>query len=142
MRTGWIAVASVVLACCAALPDVASAQRVIKPMRTPDDLRLSPAAAWIGASKLPGQDGTLANLSYVAGFFDAVALFESNALKIKEVSAALDGMDLEQVTESVTKFYQDNPQWRDFLPAVVIIGVLPRIRKGLPPVPPVGSSRD
>jgi len=78
------------------------------------------------------------NLSYVAGFFDAIALFELNSSKMAGISTALDGMDLTQVVDSVTKFYRENPQWRDYHPALVIIAVLPRIRKGLPPVPPQG----
>ena len=133
----FITVAIMVIACCTFATD-AAAQRAIKPMRTADDLLLSPSTAWLGATQLPGQGGTMVNLSYVAGFFDAVALFDLNAPRIKEVSAALERMDLAQVTDSVTKFYRENPQWRDYHPALVIIGVLPRIRKGLSPVPPGG----
>jgi hypothetical protein len=46
---------------------------------------------WIAVTKLPEPQGTMVNLAYVAGFFDAVALFELTSPKIEGVSAALDG---------------------------------------------------
>jgi hypothetical protein len=120
----------------------AAAQRTIKPVPTPKDLLLTPATVWITATKLPEPQGAMVHSSYVAGFFDAVALFELNSSKMGGVSAALEGMDFAQVIDSVTKFYRENPQWRDWHPALVITAVLPRIRKGLPPVPPEGIAND
>jgi hypothetical protein len=113
------------------------AQRTIKPMRNPRELLLNPSTAWIGATALPGDTGTMVNLSYVAGFFDAVALLDLNSSKLKEVSAALEGMDFLQVTDSLTKFYKENPQWRDYHPALVIITILPDLK--LHPVATLGT---
>lgn len=78
----------------------------------------------------------LAQLHYINGFLDAVAYWEARPQKLRRWSSECKGMDIQQLVDTVNKFYEDYPQWRDRPPAFVVAIVIPRLRKGLPPMPP------
>lgn len=118
--------------CCLGLSAGADDIRRIRPIRSPDDMRLTLASAWTRESS-PGQT-QLFKMAYVAGFWDAVSLNEAGSQAIQEWTRELAGMDIEQIVATMDKFYSDYPQWRDWSPAIVLVGIVPRLRKGLPPV--------
>ena len=111
-------------------------KRIIKPTKRIEDLRLMPSL-WDEISKLPATEIDLILSTYVSGFWDALLLMECKAPTIQGLSSKYEGMSIEQVVEVMEKFYRENPQWRgrDFMPAFVLTVVIPRIRRGLPPLP-------
>ncbi len=130
--------------------------RVVKPVKSPDELILMPGSFWtelnnfVRFGELDTLEREMIQLAYVHGFLDAVALFEVGTFfegdqsKIWELSSVCEGMDVRQIVDTINKFYKDYPQWRDLAPAAVISGVIPRLRKGLPPIPPdtTGNERE
>lgn len=116
-------------------------RRIIKPLKKGEALIVS--NIWWAVSELSETDQKLIKSSYVQGFWDALTLVEAETLTIKGVrsfyahlSADYEGMDISQIVDTMDKFYQDNPQWRNISPSTVMVVVIPRLRKGLSPLPP------
>lgn len=85
-----------------------------------------------------GLDRATQNLvytSYIAGFLDAAQLEEAGATSIKEFLARCEGLNLGKLTETMSKFYLENPQWRNTKPAEILTVVAPRLKEGLTPFP-------
>ena len=110
--------------------------RVIRPIKGSNDIRMSPSL-YPEVLKLSPEERSLIQTSYVQGFWDALTMFQSP--KAKDLFAAYDGMAIDQIVETMHKFYKDNPQWRDVKPALVLAVVIPRTRKGLSPIPKKGE---
>ncbi len=117
-------------------------ERIIKPIRSPDDILLTPSV-YEKISKLDETEQQISYSTYVAGFLDAVVLQEaekiqknpSYSLNIKQFLEECQGMSIGQLADTMLMFYKENPQWRDMKPVIVLISVIPRLRKGLPPIP-------
>jgi len=108
--------------------------RIIKPVKRIEDIMLTPSD-YAEVSKLSEIEQKLLYLYYVTGFVDAVVLEEANAFAIKQFLQECEGMDMEQLVDTMLKFYRENPQWRDRKPSIVLTVVIPRLRRGLTPFP-------
>ena len=122
---------------------------ILKPIRSLQDTNFADAEEFIlDKEKKAGMEQTnidLLRLMYIRGFFDAVeaegmgkgtghTFWNPNLLE------DLQGMDLKQIRDTMVKFYNDYPQFRDEQPSMVIMKTLPRLKKGLLPVPAAYSA--
>lgn len=73
--------------------------------------------------------------SYIAGFLDAAQLEEAGVTSIKEFLSRCEGLNLGKLTETMSKFYLENPQWRNTRPSEILTVVAPRLKEGLTPFP-------
>ena len=85
----------------------------------------------------PSRLTDFAKIAYVQGFWDAITLLDAKAPAIPRLSKDYDGMSISQIVSTMNRFYSDNPQWRDYNPAIVLLVVIPRLRKGLSPLEPL-----
>lgn len=137
-------IAALLLSASPALPLGAQpSPRVIRPPGRDTPVVLWPGEFLWDSTSAPSSELEVAKLAYVQGFWDAITLMDAKAKALPQLSAQYDGMTVTQVVATMDKFYRENPQWRDYKPAVVLVTIIPRMRKGLPPVPPdtVGSPR-
>lgn len=75
--------------------------------------------------------------AYVRGYMDALLLTYHTPKLAKNTMDGLQGMSVEQIIDSIKSFYSDYPYLKDkYFPSGVISNVLPRLRKGLPPIEP------
>ena len=113
----------------------------IKPIKSLEDIGVLPSEAFIAEGLAPIEKGVV-QMAYVRGFFDAIQIVSglSHTGNFRKAPYAilseLEGMDYEQVADTIIKFYADYPQYRDYHPSFVIMYVLPRLRKGLHPIEP------
>lgn len=138
MRIRMLRLATVLVAVMA-FANSGSAQAQRRVIRAPG--ADAPVVLWPGSFLWDSTSGPsalldAAKLAYVQGFWDAITLMDAKAQAIPQLSKQYDGMTIDQVVATMDKFYHDNPQWRDYKPAFVLVAILPRIRQGLPPLPP------
>jgi len=74
-------------------------------------------------------------ISYVAGFLDAMQIEWADDGAAKKFLDDCKGLTLGQLVDAMTKFYQENPKWRDIEPAKILTVIIPRLQQGLTPVP-------
>lgn len=127
-----LALAGALLFTAVVIPDE---KRVIRPIKDVKDIRLSPSV-YPEVLDLPPTERSLIETSYIQGFWDALTLIQHQSPRAKDLFVAYDGMAVDQIVETMHKFYKDNPQWRDMKPALILAMVIPRIRKGLSPILP------
>jgi hypothetical protein len=77
----------------------------------------------------------LVYVSYVAGFVDAMQLNSIDNGVAKKFLEECQDLTLGDLIDMSVSFKQDNAQWRDIPPAVVMTVVIPRIKQGLSPFP-------
>jgi hypothetical protein len=116
-------------------------RRLIKPVKDPKDAAVTPSL-YPELSSLAERERKLIEKVYVSAFWDGLTLAQIRPSIVKELfsaddgmDSADDGMDIEQVADTMHRFYADNPQWRETKPSVLIAGVIPRLRKRQKPFP-------
>ena len=107
----------------------------LRPLKSESDLQLLGSKTWASFSKFSPEDEYRLKIAYLRGFFDALQYAQVAPLKAKNVFLALKGADLNTLVTRVNEFYQRYPRHRGYTPASVILFILPRLLKGLPPVP-------
>lgn len=107
----------------------------IKPVTSSSDIKAFSSQGWLTMKGLPTKDHYLFKIAYLRGFLDAVQFAEVAPGKTTQILDDLKGLDLKQLTDDIDKFYQDNPQYQAYSPAVVMLVILPRIRAGKSPIP-------
>ena len=108
--------------------------RVIKPVTSLDDIVLTRSLYdAVALDDMTTQKFTF--MAYIAGFLDALQLEEVNETEIKQFLIDCEGMTLGQLSEMMLKFYKENPELRNTKPADFLIGIVPKLRKGLSLVP-------
>jgi hypothetical protein len=116
------------------IPTLANEGGVIGPIEGIEDIFLLDGHQWCKASDLSESEGTIMQLAYIRGFWDALSYFDLACPKIDELRQEYHGMTLKQILDTLNKFYTDHPQWQEWPPATVMFYVIPRLRKGLSPV--------
>ena len=135
-RTGSLLslVLAVSLALCAA-PAFAQETYQINPVNGSSDIKAFSSQGWLTMKGLPSKDHYLFKIAYLRGFLDAVQFAEVAPGKTTQILDDLQGMDLKKLADEIDKFYQDNPQYQAYSPAVVMLVILPRIKEGKSPIP-------
>jgi hypothetical protein len=111
-------------------------------------MSLSESSLWIEGDEA-NQSPDIASASrmaYVRGFLEAQQLWEweiqlakhvGGPHPIRDVTHTLDGATYEEVVDLMMRFYKENPEYHRVAdPAVVIIGIVPRLRRGEAAIPP------
>ncbi|MEW6374269.1 MAG: hypothetical protein AB1502_00565 [Thermodesulfobacteriota bacterium] len=131
---GWGLVLVLVL-----VPQLLFAQEIgfIKPMiyGEIDKLQLLSPEIWLMEGKsLSSVERELLQVSYLRGLYDAFQLSNVGWASIYSILIDLAGTDLVQVREEMNRFYRDHSEMKDIPPSIVLLEILPKIRKGLSPV--------
>jgi hypothetical protein len=121
----------------AANPGFAQETFQIKPVDSSSDIKAFSSQGWLTMKGLPSKDHYLFKIAYLRGFLDAVQFAEVAPGKTTQVLDELNGTDLKQLADDIDKFYQENPQYQAYSPAVVMLVILPRIKAGKSPIPEV-----
>jgi hypothetical protein len=77
----------------------------------------------------------LVYISYIAGFVDAMEMNSINNQVAKKFIQDCSGLTLGNLIDLMTDPKDDGCQWRNVSPAVALTVVIPRLRKGLSPLP-------
>jgi len=116
--------------------DSAPAQRYrLRVLRGEQDFQLLSSKTWASFKHFGADDEYRLKIAYLRGFFDALQYAQVAPWRAKNVFVALKGQDLNAIVTKINDFYARYPQHRQYTPATVILIVLPRLSKGLPPVP-------
>jgi len=118
-----------------AWPASAEEKFVIKPINDAAEIKTFSSQGWLSMEGLPPKDHYLLKISYLRGFMDAIQFAEIAPGQTTQVLEDLNGLDLKELADQIDKFYQDNPQYQSYSPAVVVLVILPRIKAGKPPIP-------
>ncbi|MBU1740417.1 MAG: hypothetical protein KKC37_02650 [Proteobacteria bacterium] len=114
----------------------APAQRYrLRALRGEQDFQLLSSKTWASFKHFGAEDEYRLKIAYLRGFFDALQYAQVAPWRAKNVFVALKGQDLNAIVTKINDFYAQYPQHRQYTPATVILIVLPRLKKGLPPVP-------
>ncbi len=123
------------LLCSGGRPVSAQDAYQINPVTGSSDIKAFSSQGWLTMKDLPSKDHYLFKIAYLRGFLDAVQFAEVAPGKTTQILDELRGMDLKQLADEIDKFYQDNPQYQAYSPAVVMLVILPRIKAGKTPIP-------
>jgi len=74
-------------------------------------------------------------VSYIAGFVDAMQVESADDGAARKFLQDCKGLTLGDLIDTMLRFKDENPEFRDVKPAVVLTVVVPRLKKGLPPFP-------
>jgi hypothetical protein len=98
-----------------------------------DKLQLLPPATWLMEGKpISALERELLQVSYLRGLYDAIQLSNVGWASIYSVLINLGGMNLAQLRDEVNQFYRDHPEMKDTPPAIVVLEILPEIRRRIP----------
>jgi hypothetical protein len=114
----------------------AAAQRYrLRVLKGPQDFQLLSSKTWASFKHFGAEEEYRLKIAYLRGFFDALQYAQVAPWRAKSVFVDLKGQDLNAIVTKINDFYDRYPQYRNYTPATVILVILPRIKKGLPPVP-------
>jgi hypothetical protein len=98
-----------------------------------DELQLLPPETWLMEGKpISALERELLQVSYLRGLYDAIQLSNVGWASIYSVLINLGGMNLAQLRDEVNQFYRDHPGMKDTPPAIVVLEILPEIRRRIP----------
>jgi hypothetical protein len=117
-----------------AAPSVAQRYR-LRVLKGPQDFQLLSSKTWASFRHFGTEEEYRLKIAYLRGFFDALQYAQIAPWRAKNVFVALNGLDLNAIVTKINDFYDRYPQYRTYTPATVILVILPRLQKGLPPVP-------
>ncbi len=106
---------------------------VVRPVKTPGDVRPLPAEAWPPPESEQG--GMLLKLSYLRGVIDALQYTEVAPQTVGQVLDKLQGMTLQELAAAIDRYYLADPRRRQTPPASVLLRVLPQQRGKVEPSP-------
>lgn len=89
-------------------------------------------------SQTAGMDESTKRLiyvSYISGFVDAMQLESSDDGAARKFLNDCQGLTLGDLIDTMIKFKDENPQFQNIRPAIVLTVVIPRLKKGLSPFP-------
>lgn len=115
---------------------LANEEGIIEPITNPDRAKFS-KSNFDTISKLDETEQRLIYIYYIRGFVDALTLkeYEKFTNTTSDFFKDCEGMSYTQLVETMLKFYRENPQHWDLKPSIVLKVVVPRLRKGLFPLP-------
>ncbi len=102
-----------------------------------DKVQLLPTRIWLMEGKpLSDIERELLQVSYLRGLYDGLQLANVGWPSVHSVFNDLAGMDLAQLREEINKLYGKDADMRNNPPALMVLEVIPGIRKRVPPVNP------
>jgi hypothetical protein len=123
------------------LPQILFAQErgTIRPMiyGEYDKLQLLPSEIWLmGGRPISDIERELLQVSYLRGLYDGLQLANVGWAPVYSVFNELAGMDLAQLREEINKLYKEYAEMSQNPPAIMILEIIPEIRKRVLPMDP------
>jgi len=102
-----------------------------------DKLQLLPTQIWLLEGKpLSDVERELLQVSYLRGLYDGLQLANVGWPSVYSVFNELAGMDLAQLREEINKLYKEYADMGNNPPAIVVLDIIPGMRKRVPPADP------
>ena len=99
-----------------------------------DKLHLLPPETWLMEGKpIAGIERELLQVSYLRGFYDGLQLANVGWPSVYSVLNKLAGMDLALLREEINRLYRDNAELRNNPPAIMMLEIVPEVRRGALP---------
>lgn len=122
-------------------PQMGSAQErgAIRPMiyGEYDKLQLLPSEIWLMEGRpVSDVERELLQVSYLRGLYDGLQLSNVGWASIYSVLNELAGMGLAQLRDEVNRLYKEYAEMGSNPPAIMILEVIPEMRKRIPPADP------
>ena len=107
-----------------------------------DKLQLLPTRIWLMEGKpLSEMERELLQVSYLRGLYDGLQLANVGWPSVYSVFNELAGMDLAQLREEINKLYREHADIGNNPPAIMVLDIIPGMRKRVPPASPEPPSR-
>ncbi|MGZ3514045.1 MAG: hypothetical protein ACXU93_08880 [Thermodesulfobacteriota bacterium] len=102
-----------------------------------EKVQLLPTRIWLIEGKpLSDMERELLQVSYLRGLYDGLQLANVGWPSIYTVLNELAGMDLAQLREEINKLYSEYAEMGNNPPAIMVLEVIPGMRKRIPPADP------
>ena len=102
-----------------------------------DKLQLLPSEIWLmGGRPISDIERELLQVSYLRGLYDGLQLSNVGWTSVYSVLNELAGMDLSHLREEINRFYKEYAEMRNNPPAIMILEIIPEVRRGVLPVDP------
>ena len=99
-----------------------------------DKLQLLPSKIWLMEGRpISDIERELLQVSYLRGLYDGLQLSNVGWASVYFVLHELAGMNLAQLREEVNKLYREHTEMGNNPPAIMILEIIPEIRKRVPP---------
>jgi hypothetical protein len=122
-------------------PQILFAQErgVIRPMIYGefDRVQLLSSKIWLMEGRpISDIERELLQVSYLRGLYDGLQLANVSWPSVYSVLNELAGMDLAQLREEINKLYRDYADMANHPPSIMVLEIIPGIRKRVPPADP------
>lgn len=123
------------------LPQILFAQEkgTIQPMIYGEfnKIQLLSSEIWVMKGKpISDIERELLQVSYLRGLYDGLQLSNVGWPSVYSVLHELAGMNLAQLREEINKLYREYTEMGNNPPAIMVLEIIPEIRKGVPPADP------
>ncbi len=102
-----------------------------------DKLQLLPSEIWLMEGRpVSDIERELLQVSYLRGLYDGLQLSNVGWASVYSVLNELAGMDLSHLREEINRLYKEYAEMRNNPPAIMILEIIPEVRRGVLPVDP------
>jgi archaellum biogenesis protein FlaJ (TadC family) len=102
-----------------------------------DKLQLLPSEIWLMEGRpISDIERELLQVSYLRGLYDGLQLSNVGWASVYSVLNELAGMDLSHLREEINRLYKEYAEMRNNPPAIMILEIIPEVRRGVLPVDP------
>jgi len=102
-----------------------------------DKLQLLPSEIWLMEGRpISDIERELLQVSYLRGLYDGLQLSNVGWTSVYSVLNELAGMDLSHLREEINRLYKEYAEMRNNPPAIMILEIIPEVRRGVLPVDP------
>ena len=102
-----------------------------------DKLQLLPPEIWLMEGRpISDMERELLQVSYLRGLYDGLQLANVGWASVHSVFNELAGMNLAQLREEINKLYRDYAEMKQNPPAIMVLEIIPGVRKRVPPADP------
>ena len=98
-----------------------------------DKIQLLPSKIWLMEGRpISDIERELLQVSYLRGLYDGFQLANVGWAPVYSVLNELAGMDLSHLREEINRLYKEYAEMRNNPPAIMILEIIPEIRKRVP----------
>jgi hypothetical protein len=98
-----------------------------------DKIQLLPSKVWLMEGRpISDIERELLQVSYLRGLYDGFQLANVGWAPVYSVLNELAGMDLSHLREEINRLYKEYAEMRNNPPAIMILEIIPEIRKRVP----------
>ncbi len=102
-----------------------------------DKIQLLPSQIWLMEGRpISDIERELLQVSYLRGLYDGFQLSNVGWASVHSVLNELAGMNLAQLRDEINKLYREYTEMGNNPPAIMVLEIIPEIRKRVPPAGP------